>query len=166
MVGTATHYYKGRTIPCDNDVCPACDDGLPWRWHGYVGLFGLSSHRQVLFEFTAKAAEPFKPYVLAYGTLRGCQIKAARANTAPNSRVIITCHPADLEKIHIPEPPNLLEALSIIWNIELPAIQINGISKGHPSLDIRRHDDLDKPFVPHHVPDHAHTNANGNGEAH
>jgi len=164
MVGTPTHYYRGRTIPCDNETCPACNDGIPWRWHGYVGLFGLSSHRQVLFEFTAKAAEPLTQFALAYGTLRGCQIKAARANTAPNSRVIITTHPADLEKIHIPEPPNLLEALSIIWNIELPAIRVEGINKGNPSLQIAADPDLQKQTTLNRIRSTIAGNQNGNGK--
>lgn len=136
LVGTNTHYYRGRTIPCDHGDCPACADGVPWRWHGYVGLFSTGTNRQVLFEFTAKCSEPLVQYRKAYHTLRGCMMTAKRANSSPNSRVILMTKPADLEKITLPKEPNLLEALSIIWNIERPAIAVDGLQKESPRLHV------------------------------
>jgi len=142
LFGCRTHFYHGRTLPCDDTNCPACDEGMPWRWHGYVGLFSVSTHRHVIFETTAKAAEPLTKYYQAYEGLRGCQLSAQRASTSPNSRVVITTAPADLEKISLPPAPNLLEALCIIWNIELPAIVVDGINKGNPALAINQNRDL------------------------
>lgn len=61
---------------------------------------------------------------------------ARRANSSPNSQVIIQTKPADLTNIKLPDEPNILEALSIIWNIELPAITVNGVNKGGPALSV------------------------------
>lgn len=154
MIGTRTHYFHGRTVPCDDSDCPACAAGLPWRWHGYVSLFSENQRRTVLFEFTAAAAEPLTQYRKAYGSLRGCLMNATRATSAGNSRVVIRTKPADLEKITLPKEPNLLEALSIIWNIELPAIAVDGICKDAPvvavdqdlELTADRIKDLLKPY--------------------
>lgn len=142
LFGCRTHYFHGRTLPCDDASCPACDDGMPWRWHGYVGLYGLTTRRHVIFESTAKAIEPLTKYFNAYGTLRGCELNAQRVNLVPNGRVVIHTKPADLENVNLPDPPNLLEALSIIWNIELPAIVVDGESKGNPALAVNEDRDL------------------------
>ena len=142
LYGCRTHFYHGRTLPCDDQSCPACTDGMPWRWHGYVGLYGPSTGRHVLFESTAKACEPLKKYQAAYGTLRGCEIIAQRVGLLHNGRVTITTKQADLQALNLPDAPNILEALSIIWNIELPAIVVDGTSKGNPAIAVNEDRDL------------------------
>jgi len=136
MIGTATHYFHGRTTPCDDEKCDACDHGVPWRWHGYVSLYGPTTHSHGLFEMTARASEPLKAYREAHGTLRGCMILAKRINASPNARVIITTSVADLQSILLPPEPHILEALSIIWNIPLPAIALDGVTKEVPKAKV------------------------------
>lgn len=142
LIGTRTHFFHGRTVPCDDSDCPACEVGVSWRWHGYVSLFCVRTSQTILFEFTARAAEPLTQYRKAYGSLRGCLMNASRSNAAGNSRVTIRTKPADLEAITLPKEPNLLEALSIIWNIELPAITVDGICKDAPVVNVHRDPDL------------------------
>lgn len=142
LVGTRTHFFHGRTVPCDDTACPACEVGISWRWHGYVSLFCERTIRTILFEFTARAAEPLTQYRKAYSSLRGCLMIASRSNSAGNSRVNIRTKPADLEKITLPPEPNLLEALSIIWNIELPAIELDGICKDAPVVAVHQDQEL------------------------
>lgn len=136
MVGTATHFYHGRTLPCDSDNCAACSDGMPWRWHAYVSLWGPKVKQHILFEMTARACEPLKAYREANGTLRGCVLIAKRVNSSPNARVLIHTSVADLELNPIPAEPNLLSALSILWNIELPAIALDGRVKDTPAAKV------------------------------
>lgn len=138
FLGTRTHFYHGRTLPCDDSNCPACSEGLPWRWHSYCSLFSIATHRQILFESTAKSTEPLTQYQEAHGTLRGCHMTARRANTSPNSQVIIQTKPADLSNVKLPDEPSILEALSIIWNIELQAITVDGTNKGGPALSVHQ----------------------------
>ncbi len=142
VLGTRTHYFHGRTLPCDDTSCPACTEGMPWRWHAYVGLFAAGTKNHVLFEMTARAVQPLMQYRKAYGTLRGCQLSAHRANSSHNSKVIIETASADLEMITLPDPPDLLKALSIIWNIEFPALAIDGINKDAPALAVNEDHDL------------------------
>lgn len=129
MLCCPTHYYGGRTIPCTGEDCPAHKDGVPWRWHSYVSAWVPYQKLHILFESTAKASEPFKLYRLAHGTLRGCQYVAKRCTSAANSRVIIETKPADIEQLTLPNEPNVLQALSIIWNIPLSEMEVSGTTK-------------------------------------
>lgn len=138
MVGTQTHFFHGRTIPCDSEECPACSEGLPWRWHAYCSLWSPATHRVVLFEMTAKCVEPLVTYRKAYGTLRGCHLMAKRATTSANSRVILQTKRADLENVSLPDGADLIKALSIIWNITLPSISPDGILKETPLIKIQQ----------------------------
>jgi len=146
LLGTETHYYHGRTLPCDRSNCPACSDGFPWRWHAYLSLYSSSTHRVYLLELTARAVEPLVQYRETYGTLRGCEIAAKRATTSPNSRVIITTRPAQLEGKKLPEAPNVLSALSILWNLPLSALQIQGTHRHAQDLSVA--DGTDKVLDP------------------
>ncbi len=138
IVGTNTHYYRGRTMPCDQGNCDACNDGFPWRWHAYLVLYSRATHSKILFEMTAKSVEPLLIYRKAYETLRGCELSAKRANTSHNSRVIITTRRADLQQIVLPDCPDILKALSIIWNIEVPAISKNGRNRNAQALNVEK----------------------------
>lgn len=161
LVGTRTHFFHGRTVPCDDTDCPACEVGISWRWHGYVSLFCDRTNRTILFEFTARAAEPLTQYRKAYDSLRGCLMNASRSNSQGNSRVNIRTRPADLEKITLPEEPNLLEALSIIWNIELPAITLDGICKDAPVVAVGRDADLTSNRIKNILKPHDMPSGNG-----
>lgn len=163
LLGTPTHFFHGRTIPCDDETCPACEEGVPWRWHVYLALWGVSSHRTILFETTAKAAEPLITYRKAYGTLRGCLLTAKRANTAANSRVIIQTSQADLQKMPIPDAPNVIAALSIIWNIEQPSISVGGRLRNAAKLSVRQNLDLRRDRLSSLKKTHQSSSPNGNG---
>lgn len=157
LVGCNTHYYRGRSIPCDQGQCPACEDGMPWRWHAWVGLWLDATGKIVLLELTAAACEPLKTYREAYGTLRGCRLKAQRANSSPNSRVILQTKPADLEKITLPAEPNVLNALSIIWGLANDELTVDGLQKDSPRLQTeakpeRRSDRIQHVLEPYTKP--------------
>ncbi len=117
LLGTMTHYFKGRTMPCDRPECEACAKGQPYRWHAYMSALDVNTALHFLFEVTAQAAENFVQYREAHLTLRGCKFKATRWRANPNGRVLIQCKPADLHEISIPPSPDLLAVLSILWNL-------------------------------------------------
>jgi len=134
LLGTRTHFYHGRTLPCDSQNCPACIDGFPWRWHAYLGIWSSSTHRTALLEMTARAVEPIIQYRESHKTLIGCEISCRRATTSPNSRVIVTTRPADLQGIKLPPPPDVMSALSILWNLPQSSLQIQGAARNAPAL--------------------------------
>lgn len=138
LVGCATHYYQHRTIPCEPPNCPACADGIGWRWHGWVSAILSSTTEHILFEFTATAAEYFRSYRDTYNTLRGCVFTAGRVNNRPNARVIIRTKAHDPTKIHLPEAPDMIAALTHIWGLPPEQANQNGRIKGHPAISINR----------------------------
>ena len=120
LLGCPTHWWKGRTMPCQKAGCPACDSGAPWRWHAWLAGLLAGSKEHVIFEMTAQATDPLIAFRKANASLRGCILTAQRSKPKTNGRVLLTCAPGDLSKIHLPAPPNLIAALCQIWNIPLP----------------------------------------------
>jgi len=62
----------------------------------------------------------------------------------------------------LPEEPNILEALAIIWNIEVQAIVIDGIAKDAPALRVT--EDPELKWDPIESRMHAKTPPSGNGK--
>lgn len=117
LIGCKTHYYRGKTMPCENEDCPACQDGIRWSWHSYLAAYDHANNLHFLFESTARATEPFVEYRKHHGTLRGCLFKAHRARGRHNSQVYIYTRQADLAKYPIPDPPDLIKLLGMIWDL-------------------------------------------------
>jgi hypothetical protein len=119
MIGCHTHYWGGRTIPCEDIQCPACAENMPSRWHAYLGCWDPKTRDTFLFECTAKAAQAFELYRESFGTLRGCLFSAARPKRRKNARVEILTKPADLTHVNLPPAIDVTRAMTVIW--QLPA---------------------------------------------
>lgn len=126
LIGTNTHFYGGRTIPCETPTCKACSEGHPYRWHSYISALDPKTHQQYILELTAGTTLPLVNYRNAHGSLRGCCFRATRANWAKNSRVTLQLKPADLTDLILPPPPQLDRCLAILWSLPLPALQPTG----------------------------------------
>jgi len=122
LTGTMTHYWKSRTMPHEKMDCEPCRNGIPKRWHSYLSAWEAKSQMHFLFELTAQAAQHFVTYRKAHGTLRGCLFRATRWRNIPNGRVLIECKPTDIVTHPIPEAPDLVAVLSVLWN--LPKSQV------------------------------------------
>jgi len=125
LLGCWTHYWGGRTVPCEDSHCRPCLEGMPRRWHAYLGAYGPSTHSACLVELTALACQPLLDYRKAHGTLRGCEVRARRAGQALNSRLIVTCSPADLQGLPLPPPPDLPRCLAVLWSIPHTAFTVS-----------------------------------------
>lgn len=117
LAGTYTHFFKGRTRPCEAPDCEACEAGIPFRWHAYLTALERETMLHFLFECTAQAAEPFVQYRKAHLALRGCLFVAKRWRTTANSRVIIQTKPANLEHVTLPRAPDIPAVLAILWSL-------------------------------------------------
>ena len=128
-----THYWHGRTIPCericddrgntiDDTPCQACREKIGYRSHCYVSAFDAKRCEHFLFECTAHAAKPLAEYHSATYTLRGCVIFAKRPRGTPNGKVCIETGTCNQQKVHLPEPPDLMRALCVIWRVPLTAL--------------------------------------------
>jgi hypothetical protein len=149
VAGCPTHFFGGRTVPCETENCVACQEGISWRWHGYVSAYLLKAKLHFLFEMTARCAEILIDYRKANGTLRGCQFIAARPSRKPNGRVYLTTKRIDLEGIFIPNPPDLPKLLSMIWNLPAPDVHVNGRVKNHPRVQVEPSGNGNRPQATH-----------------
>jgi hypothetical protein len=121
MIVTETHYWGGRTVPHEPENCPACAQIVPKRVHCYVSAMDIKTHDHFIFECTAHAGVAFEDYHKTYGSLRGCHFFASRPKGAKNSKVVVQTRPADLTKLTLPDPPNLIKALCTIWRVPCSA---------------------------------------------
>jgi hypothetical protein len=132
LIGCYTHYWGGRTVPCEGETCRACAELQSSRWHGYLSCFNPRTHDHCIFEFTQKAAYAFQEYREAHGTLRGCYFQATRPKRRKNSRVVIQCKPADLTQITLPHPPDMIRAMATIWQLPASAFEPDGAIDSNP----------------------------------
>lgn len=133
LVGCPTHWYGGRTIPCEAENCPACRDGIAWRWHGYLSGLVHTTRRLVLAEFTAQACETITQYAEAQGGLRGAILTSQRHRNRHNGRVIVNLVPGDLSVMQLPPAPDILKALAMLWNLPRP-----NLSDDRPAKNMKR----------------------------
>jgi len=138
VVGCNTHWYGGRTVPCEIPMCDACAEGVAWRWHGYVSAVDLKTDSHFLFEFTAAAHDAFALYLTRHPELRGCHFKTSRMGGRANGRVQIRTKLHELPIENLVEPPDIMMILCRIWNVE-PERQIPSLySSDHNGDQIRK----------------------------
>lgn len=134
LLGCFTHFWRGRTLPCDVEDCEACRQGLPFRWHAWVSCWTSKPSRHLLFEMTAQAAETLVQYREANNGLRGCEFTAWRPSRKPNGRVCMTTRKSPANDDQLPPGADLVKALSIIWNVALPSFNVMDCLKGIPRV--------------------------------
>lgn len=151
LVGCPTHFYRGHTVPCQAPLCEACDEALPWRWHGYVTIFTAKTHFHQLLELTAPAVKPLLDFREEHATLRGAIIEVHRISPRPNGRVRIVCTKADMTVIQIPTPPDLRLILATLWNLPELTQEIRGTQKGFPQYQAQAQETLPNDRGPNRI---------------
>lgn len=144
-----THFWGGRTIPCERHHqeldgtlsagnCAACNEAVPFRTHVYVSALDTKTRDHFIFECTAHAAKPIEEYRLANNTLRGCIIHASRPKGEKNSKVIIQTSPVNLSRVNLPDPPNVILALTTIWRLPLTGMAIEDQRHKSPTAHTKK----------------------------
>jgi hypothetical protein len=117
-IGTNTHYHKGRTKPCDGQLCEACQLGLPYRWHSYIAVHNADTGENALLELTAQATEQLQPARDEFHTLRAVKLVLERPSHRPNGRIHINIHPGRAAELGLPDPPEVQRILLHIWGLD------------------------------------------------
>lgn len=129
ILGCPTHYWGGRTVPCEAEECAACNAGQRAVWHGYVSAYDEGTRCHFIFEFTDLPADEFNAARRQFGTLRGVRFSARRAKPHKNARVLVTITPPRVGPLHIPKEPDLAVVLCHIWRIPTGAVVVD--DRGH-----------------------------------
>lgn len=138
-----THFWGGRTVPCESPDCDACKAMSPGRAHVYLSAIDPATRDHFIFECTATAAVPLQAWMQTYQTLRGCFFQASRPKRRRNAKVEIICKPADQTKITLPQPPDIPRAMSTIWNLPGAAVQAQGALNSSPQI-VAKTDEIDR----------------------
>jgi len=134
LIGTDTHFWGGHTVPCERPKCEPCDNGIAYRWHGYLAAYNPTDDLHFIFEMTAQASEKFLEHHKANGTLRCCQFTAYRWKQRKNGRVIIRCEQSARPSHALPAAPDLCKIMSIIWRLPMPNVKVDGLDRRMPKV--------------------------------
>lgn len=129
LMGCDTHYWGGHTVPCERPECDACENGIAYRWHGYLSAYNPHDQLHFIFEMTAQAAQTFVKYLEGHDELRCCQFEAWRWRHAKNGRVIIKVSHSAVPSRALPKAPDICKIMSIIWRLPAPNVQTHGIER-------------------------------------
>jgi len=136
LLGTSTHYWGGRTVPCSHEPCDACSAGAPYRWHAYMAAYDFQRQLHFLFEVTAAGAEAFVKFAAEHESLRGCTFRASRAGKRQNSRVLVETNVFTGQPQTLPREPDLVAALSRLWNVPVDQITTPDIKRTQVELSV------------------------------
>lgn len=136
LIGCPTHFWRGRTVPCEDPKCPACEEGCPWRWHGFLAIWDPKTGAHYILELTAPPAETVGKYYAAHGTIRGALILAQRNSTRPNARVLLKMKPAEIQNLKLPTAPDLTAVLCHIWNVAIARTVKSNRTIPHQRLNV------------------------------
>jgi len=136
LLGTNTHYWGGRTVPCTHEPCDACSAGAPYRWHAYLAAYDFQRQLHFLFECTAAAADAFVKFAASHEQLRACTFRATRDSKRQNSRVMLECSVFTGDPQSLPRSPDLVGALSRLWNIPLDQISTPDVRRTQLAISV------------------------------
>jgi len=122
MMGCPTHFWGGRTTPCEAPDCEACNAGSPTRWHGYLVIFSEQQRTSAILEIPDAAAEQLTLLAYSLPTLRGAKIKVTRSKATRNARVLIELQAPTIEQKNLPRAADLQTLLALIWKLPTTAL--------------------------------------------
>lgn len=117
FTGARTHYYNGRTQPCNPKDCEACNKNMASRWHGWIFAQDLKTLEVFIFEFPPAAGEALDHKFSQLRTLRGVHFKCHRIGGKANGRVVIQFGEQDQDREALPRVPSMEPILCSIWGL-------------------------------------------------
>jgi len=138
--GARTHYWGGRTRPCDPVLCEPCDDNQKSRWHGWIFAQDLKTLEVFICEFPPAVGNDLDRKYGELRTLRGVHFKLFRVGGKANSRVVIQFGSQDQDREALPRVPALEPILCAIWGVRVAPVKKSPRMTDH---DVERRDDDD-----------------------
>ena len=132
-----THWFGGRTVPCTEPECTACNEHRPTRWHAYITIWTPQTNTQILLELPEAASHRLSELSDVHGKLRGGRLAVFRNGNRQNSRVIINFWPNDATQYRLPKEPNIRNILEHIWQLDRQPQKING-QPARPAIQLRK----------------------------
>jgi len=143
-VTVTTHWWGGRTQPCTEGACPACQKAVRRDQHSYLFIAPDPPTRAYLLELTPGPTLALRAVFRKRRTLRGIQIKLTRRAGRPNGAVILDVLDDEPTIVPIPAAPSILDALKRLWKLTGPsaAAVIERENANDPPIDPETGPDL------------------------
>lgn len=120
LAGRFTHWFGGRTVPCHDGECKACNESVERRWKGWLAIYNPDTRGICILEITPKTVPPIDEYFRAHRTLRGAQITASRIGKKDNGKVVATLCSGPIHNDDLPTCPQVEKVLLKMWGVEAP----------------------------------------------
>lgn len=112
------HHFRGATIPCRLEGCPACAKGERSRWRAYMLGVVAQSRRRVIMEASAEV-EPFLDNLITdYTTLRGCVVIFTRTKPTDRAKHHMTFVKKLDDETALPEDRDVWPIICRIFGLE------------------------------------------------
>lgn len=123
LMGRYTHYFAGRTRPCQGNDCEACNKNMRPRWHGYLCAIDLQTNEKIIVEVTSSIASQLGEWFDSHRTLKGSRMKLERRSPKPNGK--ITCKLAEPAPGtgELPTAPDIRPIMNKIWEVYEARVQ-------------------------------------------
>lgn len=118
ILGVWTHFMGGRTLACLQEGCPGCENNLPRRWEGYLGVLTAKDRRHLILALTPGAAIGIGDTAPDPFNLRGLVLIAERIGKRANARLRARVEELDLSQIKLPPIPDLKAHMMHIWGLD------------------------------------------------
>ncbi len=112
------HWLGGRTLPCLESGCGACEAQRPKKYEAYLGVVWSTSRKHEILRLTKAAMFQLKSGLSGRDSIRGSVLAVERKGDRPNGRVIVTVEPLQVEIARLPQSPDLEAHLARIWRVD------------------------------------------------
>lgn len=136
IIGTQTHFWRGRTRPHTQTHCEACEAGNEPRWHGYVSIMGTKTGEHAILELTPTTVKTIEKWIAEHGSIRGATIIASRLGKKINGRILVQLKPTIDQARELPKPIDIPKALLRLWQ-QTPTTEPE--PKTHPQQNRIKH---------------------------
>lgn len=113
-----THFIGGRTLPCLEPECGACDAERPKRYEAFVSGVWVRDKKHEIIRLTTNAMYQLKDRMRGVVDYRGTLLEVERRGERKNGRVVVTVADGFVESARLPERPDLEQHLLKIWRID------------------------------------------------
>lgn len=113
-----THFYRGKTVGCARENCPACRDKVPKRYEAYLGVYSPATRRHVILGLTVNAVRQIVEQVGRKHRIRGLVIEVTRKGKKANGKVNVATSHLWPDTSTLPSAPDLIAHLERIWGVD------------------------------------------------
>lgn len=113
-----THFIGGRTLPCLDEGCAACDLKRPRRYEAFASVVWSHNTKHQIVRLTRNAMLMAKSALIDVCSPRGYVLEIERRTARANGRLVVTVDPTIVPGRKMPDAPDLLAHLARVWRID------------------------------------------------